>query len=176
MRKTDKFDAEYQELIRNHQQMLGDFIFSICPDRDAVDDILQETNRVLWVKRNKFEPGTNFSAWSRKIAHFQTLGYLKNSKRKSWLHFDSDLVQTLAEAFEDRDEFREQRAAAMKECRLRLSTEDQQLLNMRYELKLSNLKKSEKTQRTEGAMKQVFLRIRNQLKKCIEQKIRADSE
>ncbi len=170
MPTSDKFDAEYRELIREHQQLLYDFIFAIFPDHAAVEDVRQETNRVLWEKRAQFELGTNFPAWSRKIAHFQTLSFLKNIKRKSWLRFDSELVHALAENFEERDEHREKRAAAMKQCRQQLSSGDQKLLNMRYESGLSQREISQKTARTEGALKQVFLRIRNQLRKCINRK------
>mgnify|MGYP000113776971 CR=1 FL=1 len=34
------------------------------PGMDGVDDVLQETNVVLWEKRATFEPGTNFRAWA----------------------------------------------------------------------------------------------------------------
>lgn len=171
MPTSDKFDAEYQELIREHQRLLHDFIFAIFPDHTSVDDVCQETNRVLWEKRDQFELGTNFRAWARKIAHFQTLSHLKRIKRKSWLRFDSDLVQALAETYQENDEHREKRAKAMKECRKLLSPEDQRLLNMRYESNLSQREISLKTARTEGALKQVFLRIRNQLRKCVKRKI-----
>lgn len=170
MPTSDKFDAEYRDLIREHQQMLYDFIFATFPDHSAVDDVRQETNRVLWEKRDQFELGTNFPAWARKIAHFQTLSHLKRVKRKSWLRFDSELVHTLAEDFEEREDQRENRAMAMKECRQLLSTEDQKLLNMRYDLSLSHRQISARTGRSEGALKQVFLRIRNQLRECINRK------
>ena len=170
MTTTEQFDEEYQELIRQHQKLLHDFIFSICPDHAAADDIRQETNRVLWVKRIQFSLGTNFSAWCRKIAHFQTLRFLKHNKRKSWLRFDSDLVHALAEAYEDNDEGRKRRSEAMKTCKQALSAEDRKLLNMRYELSMSQRQISEKTKRTEGALKQVFLRIRKTLRLCIERK------
>lgn len=174
MPTSDKFDAEYKDLIRENQKLLHDYIFAIFPDRSSVDDVLQETNRVLWEKRDQFELGTNFSAWGRKIAHFQTLSYLKRNKRKSWLRFDSELVQALAEDFEVRDEYRENRAKAMKECRQLLSPKDQNLVNMRYELNLSQREISERTARTEGALKQVFLRIRNQLRECVDRKTASD--
>jgi len=106
---TDQFDDDYQELIREHQNLLHAFIFAICPNHAAADDIQQETNRVLGEKRHQFELGTNFSDWCRKIAHFQTLNYLKQNKRKSCLRFDSDLVQVLARELEERDETRDQK-------------------------------------------------------------------
>jgi len=173
--KTDQFDAEYQELIRGHQKLLHDFIFAIYPDHSAADDIRQETNRVLWEKRCQFELGTNFPAWCRKIAHFQTLKYLKHNKRRAWLRFDSDLVQALAEAFDDSDEARERRKQAMKTCIQALSPEDQKLVDMRYEQSMSQRQISEKTKRTEGALKQVFLRIRKALRQCIERKTNVNS-
>ena len=171
MNTAEQFDDEYHELIRKHQNLMHNFIFAIYPEHAAADDIRQETNRVLWEKRHQFRLGTNFPAWCREIAHFQTLRYLKQNQRKSWLRFDSDLVHTLAEAFEDGDEERERRESAIKTCIQALSAEDQQMVKMRYELMMSQREISEKTKRTEGALKQVFLRIRKKLRQCVERKV-----
>ena len=58
-----KFDAtqqaEFVGQTARQQAALHAYIISLMPGIDGVDDVLQETNIVLWEKRKSFEPGTN---------------------------------------------------------------------------------------------------------------------
>ena len=54
--------------VMEHQRELYAFILSMLPNLTEADDVLQETNMVLWRKREEFEPGTNFGAWARTVA------------------------------------------------------------------------------------------------------------
>lgn len=119
--------------------------------------------------------GTNFLAWARTIARFQTLRYLKDSKRKSWLSFDSELVVSLASVSEARDESKRARTEALKNCIEKLSDSDKELVSLRYTSKLSLKQIGSSVSRTEGALKQAFLKVRNQLKECIERTILRNS-
>ena len=53
---------------------------SVLPNRTDVDDLLQETNLVLWREFESFEIGTNFTAWAYRIAHNQVLAWRKPVK------------------------------------------------------------------------------------------------
>ncbi len=171
MRKKQTSDSDYELLIEQHQRRLHEFIFTIFPNHTSVEDILQETNRVLWEKRKTFEEGTNFYAWARTIAQFQTLDYLKTSKRKSWLHFNSELIHTITSFVEKADQIREEKSDALTNCILKLEPVDQELVQLRYKDQLSLKEISKLTKRTEGALKQVFRRVRIQLKECIERRM-----
>lgn len=174
MKNPNPEDLEHQLLMKSHQQRLWEYIAVICPNHSSVDDILQETNRVIWEKRSDFQPGTNFQAWARKIAQYQTMSFQKKFKSSSWLCFDSELVQTLAKATEDRDDMQEKRAKALADCIACLPEADKTLIKMKYDLPLSLQEISKKTSRSEGALKQVFLRIRKALRECVERKIMLD--
>lgn len=162
--------CEHERLIQSHQAQLRGYIFVICPNQSAMEDILQETNRVLWQKRDEFQAGTNFLAWARTIAQYQTLGFLKKHKSKSWLCFDSDLVQTLASETIDRDEARQSRSDALGECVRELPKNYADLIDMRYQMQMSLKEVSAKTGRPEGGLKQAFMRIRKMLRECVERK------
>lgn len=153
-----------------HQRKLLFFIFGIYPNHDAAEDILQETNRIIWTKRDEFEEGSNFLAWARTIAKFQTLSYLKTRKSKSWLHFDSDLVQDLARKLEQRDSLMEGRKTFLKQCINSLDDKDQELVLRKYQLKETNKQIGEQIGRSEGGLKQAFLRIRRLLRECVQRK------
>lgn len=159
-----------RELLGQHQRQLRFYIFGIYPNLDAADDILQETNKVIWVKRDNFQPGTNFVAWARTIAKFQTLSFLKNRNSKSWLHFDSDLVLDLAKKMDERESLLEGRKTYLEECMSSLADKDQELVLRKYELKETNREMSRETGRSEGGLNQSFLRIRRLLRDCVNRK------
>ena len=70
--------AEFVGQITRHQSMLRAYIISLMPGMDGVDDVLQETNIVLWEKRSNYQPGTNFRAWACAIARLE----VKTQRRK----------------------------------------------------------------------------------------------
>ena len=172
---SEKIDVLIAELLRSYQGELYRFVFSICPNQTAVEDITQETNRVLWEKRADFEIGTDFRAWIRSIARFQTLNYVKTSRRKSWLHFDTGLVDLLAADFESNQELQTQRQTYLDQCIERLSDQDRNIVELKYKNNESLRTIGHRQNRTVGALKQAFMRIRKQLKDCIQRKVHADN-
>jgi RNA polymerase sigma-70 factor (ECF subfamily) len=153
--------------------MLYAFILSVHPNRVAAQDILQETNMALWKKRDLYEPGTNFKAWSFRFAHFQTLAHLKRVKNRDWLVFSEQLMEAMSEeachALDDFDE----RSGALKNCLAKLSTTEQDLIRSHYQSGLPLAELSGRLGRTRAAIKQALLRIRRNLRTCIERQLGA---
>lgn len=54
--------AEFVRLLTGNQRKLYAFILSLLRRPADADDVLQETNMVMWRKCAEFEPGTNFDA------------------------------------------------------------------------------------------------------------------
>ena len=67
--------AEYVQLITEHQGAMLGYITSLIPLVDGKSDVLQESNMVLWNKRDEFVIGTYFKGWSFKIAYLQTIAH-----------------------------------------------------------------------------------------------------
>lgn len=127
---------------------------------------------MLLLKRAEFQLGTNFAAWARKIAQLQVMSFLKQRKSKSWLCFDSELVQLLAGSVEkDEVDLAEQRKKMLSACVLELTENDRALIKMKYEQQLSLREISQATGRSEGGLKQAYFRIRKSLGDCIERKM-----
>ena len=87
---------QFVELMTNFQGRLYAFILSLMGDPNSANDILQETNIVLWNKSSEFELGTNFKAWSFRIASFQVMAYRQRCMRDR-LIFDDDMNMYLLE-------------------------------------------------------------------------------
>jgi len=82
------------QLLTAEQGRLFSFIYSLLPDPDRARDVLQETNLLIWRKSDEFVEGTNFRAWTSKIAHFKVLSHLRGMERDRHL-FDEDLINQL---------------------------------------------------------------------------------
>ena len=95
--KNDSSRSDAIRMISTHQGALLGYILSMHPDRTEAQDILQETNIVVWEKMDQFQMGSNFKAWVFRIAYLQTLAYFKRRRRDHLLGFSSDLIATLAE-------------------------------------------------------------------------------
>ena len=64
-------------LVTGAQRALHAFILKLVPSLADADNILQETNLVLWSKQGEFRLGTDFLAWAFRIARYQVMAYRK---------------------------------------------------------------------------------------------------
>lgn len=171
-------DREHQakcvQLIAEYQQRLNAYILTMIPNRSAADDVLQETNLVIWQKIDTYEPGTNFNAWAYKIAYFQTLAYLKKSKRQNWLSFDSELVDLLDSDMQGEHACFEEEHRILGTCLEKLNESDKTFVKKRYSEEISLKDLAVQTKRSVGALKQVMFRIRGTLKTCIQSNLRLE--
>ena len=151
----------------DHQSNLRAFIVSLMPGSPHVGDVLQETNAVLWQKRSSFELGTNFLAWAFKIARYEVLHQIDRSKRDGRLVFSDKLLDVLTamEPLEDSDEAV---MVALGLCLAKLTDDQRQLVAARYTPRSSLEQLAEHIDRSPGSLRVALLRIRANLKLCIE--------
>lgn len=161
---------EYLQLVTRHQAAIHGYIRSIAPGA-PIDDILQETNMVLWNRADDFEPGTHFKAFAFRIAHLKTLEHLRSSKRREWLVFDSDLLDAIAQRQSEVEASANGSQVALRECLSQLEEEDRQLLHRRYTLGQTVREMAKGDGKSEGSLQQLFFRLRNSLRICIERRI-----
>lgn len=159
--------VEYLQLVTGHQAAIYGYIRSIAPGVNP-EDVLQETNIVLWERAASFKVGTNFKAFAFRIAHLKTLEALRSQKRDHWLQFDSDLLDNITSQFAREELGQPVRQEALRSCLARLKDEDRKLIHSRYTERKTVREIARLKGRSEGAMQQVFFRIRNILRVCIE--------
>ena len=160
--------AEAIRQISLHQASLLAYILALRPDRSEAQDILQETNVVLWQKIGEFQSGTNFKAWAFRIAYLQTLAHFKRTKRSHWLGFSTELIETIAdEAGPLLTDF-EQRQRALRHCVEKLPEQDRDIVRAHYESGQPLAELGARLGRSAGALKQVLFRVRRTLRACIE--------
>ena len=174
MSRQDPMEAYVQGVI-NAQRMLYAYILSLTGDLSTTDDVLQETNLVLWRKRDQFEAGTNFRAWSYRIAHLQVLAYRKKA-RGDRLRFDDDLIHQLAGEAVERAEQYDPKRRALAECLSKLTERDRQLIQHRYESDEPTEKLAAEIGRSANAIYQALYRIRAALLGCIEKNLATETD
>ncbi len=161
---------EYLQLVVRHQAAIHGYVRSIAPGA-PVEDIVQEVNLVLWEKAAAFKPGTHFKAFAFRIAHLKTLEALRADKRRRWLVFDSDLLAAIARRQEESAPASADTQDALRDCLAELDPADRELLHRRYIHRQAVRDIARHDTRSEGALQQLFFRLRNHLRACIERRI-----
>src|SRR5439155_15358209 len=95
---SDERTARFVQLLTDHQRGLFAYVVSLLGDINESQNVLQETNMVLWKRSADFLEGTDFRAWARKIAYYQALAYLRLKKRDRHV-FDAELLHQLSDGF-----------------------------------------------------------------------------
>ncbi|GAA5495189.1 hypothetical protein Rhal01_01364 [Rubritalea halochordaticola] len=162
-------ESEFVHLLVNHQSMIRAFVISLLPGAPEVDDVIQNTNEVLWRKKDEFELGTNFKAWALSIARFQVMAQQQKVRRSKCVMLDDDVLDMLAEEASGLDEQNLNRKMAdLQDCIGRLSIKDQELILHRYWKKAGLSDYARATKRSVGALRVALHRIRGSLKTCME--------
>lgn len=161
-------DSEYNRLILAHQSSLYAFIRSMVPSHVSVDDILQETNITLLHKENAYETGTNFKAFAFQVARFKILSSFRDAERDGWLLVDSELSDQLLHEMAEHPVANAWAQDALRRCLEQLPERHLELIRQRYWNGDTLRDIAARQHRTEGGLQQLFFRIRQRLKECIE--------
>lgn len=165
--------GEFVQLFTHHQRRLFLYILSQVSNPLDAEEILQETNVVIWSKSAKYQPGTNFLAWVSQIANFEVMKF-RTRKRREKLVFSDEFLQSVAEESLERSEELESRRAALVDCLNRLRPKDRELIQQRYAPGERGKHLAEQIGRPANSVYQSLGRIRRSLLDCIQQKFAAE--
>lgn len=167
--------AEFVRQITRHHAMLRAYIISLMPGMDGVDDVLQETNVVLFEKFATFQPGTNFWAWARAIARLEVKVHRRRLRRQECLMLDEDLAEQLAEHTAALHNDLDERLRALDRCLGRLAENERELIEHRYFSKLTLEGFAARCGRPVESLRVSLFRIRAALRKCIKGELAINS-
>lgn len=167
--------AEFVGEISRHQAALRAYIISLMPGMDGVSDVLQETNLILWEKRAKFQPGTNFGAWAFTIARFEVKTHRRRLRKAGLILMDEDLAESLAgrlaKRYAENPDEADQRLRALDKCLGRLAPGERELIEHRYFTESSLDEFATLCGRSVESLRVTLFRIRAALRKCINDEI-----
>ena len=157
---------DFVRLMTAHQGRLFAYLLSLLGDPDHANDVLQETNMVLWRDHAEFRPGSNFTAWAFRVAHFQVMAF-RQRRMRDRLVYEDDLLETLASAARAVDDLYEDRRSRLAGCLQKIAAPHRELLRRRYAdgEPLESIAGWKGT--TANAVTQMLFRIRQTLLQCV---------
>jgi RNA polymerase sigma-70 factor (ECF subfamily) len=155
-------------LIATHQAAIHRYVHSLLPDRMLADDVVQETNLLLWRKAAEYDPAQPFLPWALTIALYQVKAARRDAARDRHVFDDRllDLLATDAAAHDARD-----LESALEHCLAKLPGRQRQLIMERYQPGASVQSMAQERSQTPTALSLTLLRIRKSLESCIEQRL-----
>ncbi|HEX6985553.1 MAG TPA: sigma-70 family RNA polymerase sigma factor [Planctomycetaceae bacterium] len=160
-----------QEFTRNQRRLYLYILAQVGRPSDA-EEILQETNLVIWRKADRFTPGTSFFAWSSRIATYEVLKHRERRGRDK-LRFSPEFVEVVAEEAAAASEVWEDRRRALSICLGKLRPKDRELIQMRYAPGENGKSVAEDLGRPINAVYQSLGRIRRTLLECVNRQLAA---
>ena len=167
--------AAFVREVTANQRRLYAFILSLVRKPADADDVLQETNLVLWQKSAEFTPGTNFVAWAFRIARFQVMA-LRKRQRRTHEAFDDELIDLLARDAETRADDDEARRTALRGCVQKLRPDQAALIAERYEPGGCVNDMAERAGKSPKALSEQLARVRATLLKCVSRTLAAENQ
>jgi RNA polymerase sigma-70 factor, ECF subfamily len=156
------------ELISRHHSQLYAYIFVMVRNREDASDLFQSVCLVLWRKFESFQPNSSFFSWARQTAKLVVRNFLRHKKRSS-RYVSEELLDTLAETVaESRDQGADLYLAALRRCKQKLITTDEELLELRYVEDLGSREIADRLHRPQPSVCHSLTRIRQWLLECIQ--------
>ncbi|MHC5542199.1 sigma-70 family RNA polymerase sigma factor [Singulisphaera rosea] len=170
---SEQRTEDFIRCLTDHQSRLFIYLVSLLSDVHEAKNVLQETNLELWRKSAEFVEGTDFGAWSRRVAHFKVLAHLRDKKRDRLL-FDENLLDQIASRSEPIED-EEAAHLALRQCLAALPDALRLLISRRYGSGQSIREIARKVGKSEAATKVSLSRIRKQLMHCVEKRLATHS-
>lgn len=164
---------EYVQQLTQEQRRVYCYIYSLLPNSVDAEEVLQNTNVVLWRKSGLFEPGTNFYRWACGIARLEVLKWREKQSKDSRA-FSVDFIEEIGQELMQQGDLLERRRQALASCLGKLREKDRQLIMMRYADGATTKSVAENVGRPLKSVYAAMSRIRDSLMQCINRAIARD--
>ena len=171
-------EADYKEFVQlysKHYFELFRYVATLEANRADAEDVMQEVSVKLWEKFDQFDPGrADFFTWARGFARNRVLKSKRSHARRR-CRLDNDLLTRIADELPDDQSRLDAQRQALEHCLGRLGADARRLIVERYQLEhgdLSGLAKQ--LGRSANALSIALHRIRRQLAKCTNTKMRQE--
>jgi RNA polymerase sigma-70 factor (ECF subfamily) len=163
----ERLDA-FVRLLGQNQRRIFTYVMALVPSWNDAEEIVQETNLVLWREFGQFELGTNFAAWACKVAFHQVLAWRKR-KQRDRLQFTPAFLEAVAEEASTAADLLEERARIMAGCIAKLPDVQREMLRLRYSDGLPIDAVARQVDRSVEAVYRALSRIRQSIHQCVTQ-------
>ncbi|MCR9116500.1 MAG: sigma-70 family RNA polymerase sigma factor [bacterium] len=171
--QKQRLSPEFTRLVTEQNQQLRSFVRMLGVAPDWVDDLAQEAFLVAWRERDSFDSQRDIGKWLRGIARNLVRNELrKDARRTRLLHEGLSELLVRAQPGEPESTVWEQwRMSALRDCVEQLAPKSRKIVAGRYSDGWKAPDLADHLGMTAAAVRQALVRIRGQLKKCIELQI-----
>ena len=168
-----QFDESFARMVAEHQFQLRGFVRSLGVDPEWVDDIAQEVFLTALREHESFDRMRDLGKWLRGIARNLVRNEVRKDARRIRILHDglTELLLGPPGADLESQEWQHCRMPALRDCVEQLPRRSRQMVSERYGGGWTATELAEHLGMTAVAVRQSLLRIREQLKGCIEQKV-----
>ncbi len=126
----DERSGEFLNHMLKSQRAVRNYLFSLHPRAQDLDDLLQETALTLWREFDKFDRSREFLPWALRVAYFEVLRFRKKQTRDRLVFSDEFLELLDAEA--DTASAAQPAFVALESCLAELDARSHEVLMARY--------------------------------------------
>jgi len=166
-RSQDPKVEMFAQLLATCQRRVFLYALGLVHNAADAEEILQETNLVLWRKFDEYRPGTDFARWACRIAYYEVLKSRERKPRAECL-FSSEFIEVLAVEAQNSMDLLESRREALTHCLGKLRSTDRQLVVLRYQQDATTRSVARALGRSVQGTRKTLHRIRTALLSCIE--------
>lgn len=159
-------------MTQNQRRLFG-YIFTLLPNRQAAEDVLQEASLVICEKFSEFQKGTDFVAWAYQIAYWE-VRRARQKYARSKLVFGDDALQAVAELAVEMAPEIDSRQEALQDCLKKLHPRDREFILLRYERGHGVEEAAKRAGRSMFAAYKALARIRKLLFDCVSNKLNTE--
>ena len=110
----DRTEA-FIRLLIEHERKLGRYAMTLVPHAQDADEVLQESKMIMWRSFDRFQLGTDFVAWARKIVFHQVLKYRRRPSRRLQ-PFSDETIELIASTSRDMTERLDLQKEVLGDC------------------------------------------------------------
>ena len=155
------------QLLVAYQGRLYQYVRTVMPRSQEIDDVLQETFLVMWQKFDESCPAEGFYPWACRIAHLKVLKAFARRGREAPGLSQQVLEQITADETTE-SEFLADIKPILQACLDKLSPSDRELIEWRYEPDMRVDAIAAKLGRPVNSVSKSLGRIREALCRCID--------
>ena len=165
--KSAQTTSRYVELLTSSQGRLFAYIYSLTGDPEQTHDVLQETNRKLWLLMDEYDPRREFLPWAFKVGFNQVRAARKKVSRDRLVFQEDSTLEAIHQIQIDTAEGPEERFRALEHCLGDLASDQRQLVERYYQKQEAIKAIAKSLGRGANAVAVSLHRIRQALANCI---------
>ncbi len=163
-------DMAFRRLMERHLQRLRSFLALRAPVPDLIDEVAHDAFVFAYQNLGDFTEGS-MQPWLRSIAHNLLRDRLKAYARESVKHERYSEMVRWEMALEAADKPVSEESDHLAACIEKLRHHQRTVLDLRYEAQLSSEEIAKRTGRSTLAVRTLLMRVRQQLRQCIESQL-----